>query len=58
MEQPVREIDPCWDTGIGGGMQRTRNEAYRLRKQYFRLVRTADGEMEWVEKRSSISTIR
>ena len=27
MVRRLREIDPCWYTGIGGGMQRTRNEA-------------------------------
>ena len=50
----MREIDPCWNTGSPGGVQHRRNEAYRIRKKYFRLDRQPDGEVEWVERGSSV----
>ena len=45
MEQQVREIDPYWNTGSPGGVQRRRNEAYRIR-EYFKLDRQPDGEVD------------
>ena len=50
----MREIDLGWNTGFPGGLQHRRNEAYMTRKKYVRLDRQPDGEVEWVERRSSV----